>query len=595
MKFKSGIAFGDHVKTERIRRYRQNGEVSFHIRRFVILVSLFLVCFILLFRLIDLQVVRGEYFRELADSNRTRTLIVYPPRGIIFDRTGRPLVYNTPGYRKIEEENITFLSRDEALERIAKGEKQIEIDTLRHYPYQVSIAHIIGYVGQIGEEQLTSSRYSGYGINDVIGKTGIEEEYEEVLRGIPGKKLIEVDASGKTVRTLGQTDPVSGSDITLTVDAIQQTKVYEAMKDVQKGAAIVSTPDGQIVSMVSKPSFDPNLFTLGANYTATDSAYKTVEGILTDTRDQPLLNRAIGGTYPPGSTFKLVTAAAGLEHGVIDKNYTVEDNGVIRIGEYSFSNWYFTQYGGKDGVVDVVKGLSRSNDIFFYKLADEIGVKKLSDTAGTFGVGKKLGIDLSGEASGVLPTEKWKEDNIGESWYTGDTFIYGIGQGFLLSTPLQVNAWTQIVANGGTLYKPHVLQKDKPEVIRENVITNKSINLIRQGMIDSCSPGGVAFPFFDFSVDNSDLVIDNKNIFAVPSSTTSASFADSRRVVVACKTGTAEQGGDHDKPHAWITVFAPAYDPEIVVTVLAEASGEGSQVAGPIAKEIVEAYFEQNE
>lgn len=586
-----GIAFGEHIKTEKIQRYRNDKGNGFSKRGYFLAICLVVTFLVVFFRLVQLQVVRGEYYRALADENRTRTQIIFAPRGSILDRDGEPLVFNVPGYRKIDNEKTIFLDRDDALERIAKGEKNIEVDTLRSYPYQDGLSHVLGYVGQISEEQLKQEKYKGYGLNDVIGKSGIEEEYEEALRGIPGKTLVEVDATGKTVRTLGHSDPVAGSDVALTIDAKLQREVYEAMRDVQKGAAIVSTPNGQILSMVSKPSYDPNLFTLGASYVATESAYKTIDSILTDSKNQPLLNRAIGGTYPPGSTFKLVTAASGLETGDIDRSYTVEDTGVVRIGEYSFSNWYFTQYGGKDGTVDVIKAISRSNDIFFYKLAEKLGVSKLSEMGRKFGLGERLGVDLSGEAEGVLPTVEWKKETLGEPWYTGDSLIYGIGQGFLLTTPLQVNSWTATIANGGTVYEPYLLKGQEAGVKNQKILKKETVSLIRQGMIDSCSPGGVAFSFFDFKVKNPELKIDGRNFLEAPQATTSANFRDYKHVVVACKTGTAQWGGEKDDPHAWITLFAPAYDPQIVVTVLAEASGEGSQVAGPIAKEITEAYF----
>lgn len=591
---KIGVAFSDHIKTEKIfRRRNEDSVIRRGFRGYVLMLALLIGIGMILFQLFNLQIVNGMYYRDLANSNRTRTLVIYPPRGIIMDRNNIPLVYNAPGFRKVDKDNIVFLETEEALERLTRGEKGISVDSLRHYPYQDSLAHVLGYVGKITKEQLESSDYSGYGMSDVVGISGIEEYYETILHGTPGKKLIEVDATGKEVRTLGQTDPISGRDLQLTIDIRIQQATYEAMKDVEKGAAIVSTPDGEVLAMVSRPSYDPNLFTLGANYEATASAYKTPEGVLTDTKNQPLLDRVISGMYPPGSTFKLVTAASGLEHNIINEGYTVEDNGVLRIGEYSFSNWYYTQYGGTDGSVDVIKGISRSNDIFFYKLADEIGVKKLSETAGKFGIGKKLGIDLDGEKTGVLPTEKWKKETIGESWYTGDTFIYGIGQGFLLSTPLQVNAFTQAVANGGTLYRPHLLKTNDPKVLSDKLLNPKNQALIREGMIQSCSPGGVAFPFYNFKVENPELKIDKKNILEPKDATTSANFKDLRQIVVACKTGTAQWGGEKDDPHAWITVIAPAYDPEIVITVLSEASGEGSQVAGPIAAEIVKKYFEQ--
>lgn len=586
-----GIAFGEHIKTEKIHRYKNDKKGGFSKRNYFLTICIVLGCGFIFFRLFQLQVVRGEYYSELADSNRTRTEMIYAPRGSILDRNNTPLVFNVPGYRKIDKEKTIFLDRDEALAKIAGGEEGLQVDTLRSYPYKDSLAHVVGYVGQISDEQLKNDAYKNYQLNDVIGKSGLEEEYEDVLRGTPGKTLVEVDATGKAIRTLGTTDPVAGSDITTTLDAPLQEAVYKAMEKVEKGAAVVSTPDGQILAIVSKPSYDPNLFTLGANYVATNSAYKTIEAILTDGKNQPLLDRAIGGTYPPGSTFKLITAAAGLETGTIDEDYIVEDTGVVRIGPYSFSNWYYTQHGGRDGDVDVTKAIARSNDIFFYKLADKIGVTKLSDMTKKFGVGSTLGIDLIGEQAGILPNPAWKKKTLGEEWYTGDTFIYGIGQGFLLTTPLQVNNWTATFANGGTVYKPHIIKKEKPEILTEDFLSKETIDLVREGMVKSCEQGGVAFSFFDFAVKNSKLKVDGKNILAVPQATTSAGFRDARHVSVACKTGTSQWGGEKDEPHAWITLFAPAYDPQIVVTVLAEASGEGSKVAGPIATEIVKSWF----
>ena len=304
-----------------------------------------------------------------------------------------------------------------------------------------------------------------------------------------------------------------------------------------------------------------------------------------------MMNRAIAGVYPPGSTFKIITAAAGLENNVIDRHFIIKDTGVIKIGEYSFSNWFFTQYGRTDGDVDVVKAISRSNDIFFYKLAEMVNVDRLSQTAGKFGIGRKLSIPLDGEQEGVLPTKDWKKKTVGEQWYLGDTFIYGIGQGYLLTTPLQVNAFTQVIANSGTLYQPKIIKNEQDKALNKDITQKETIDLIREGMMQACSPGGVAYPLFEFRVKNSALKIDGRNILADPSATTSGALQNSRRVTVACKTGTAQHGGEKTLPHAWITLFAPAYNPEIVVTVLAESSGEGSSVAAPIAKKILEAWF----
>jgi penicillin-binding protein 2 len=370
-------------------------------------------------------------------------------------------------------------------------------------------------------------------------------------------------------------------------------KAYESLKKVKRGAVVASTPNGEILALVSMPSFDPNLFTLGQDYeTATDSAYPTVESILT-APDQPFLDRAISGLYPPGSTFKIITAAAGLEDKIIDTNYSVKDTGIVRIGEFSFANWYYTNNGGTDGDVNVVKGLKRSNDIFFYKLAEKIGIEKLSMMGKEFDIDRGLGIDLKGESKGVVPDDSWKRKNIGEQWYLGDTYHMGIGQGYLLSTPLLVNSWAQTIAANGTLYKPHILKDLGPEIINKNILSESTVKPIRQGMIEACAPKGVAYPLFNFKVKNKNLKIDGLNYLEVKQGSVSGNFKEYREIPVACKTGTAQHGGEKTLPHAWITLFAPAYDPQIVLTVLAEESGEGSQVAAPIAKEILTEWFSE--
>ncbi len=600
---KVGHAFADHIKSEKmVRRHYSDAEhIDRNMRsRFLLLFVLFAFG-ILLFRLTSLQLFLGNYYRTLSDSNRIRTKIIYSPRGVIFDRNGIPLVFNKPGYREIEKEKTTLLRQEPALSRLALGAKNIEIDSLREYPYKDAFSHVLGFVGQVSKEELASKEFKDYNLTDWIGKTGVERRYEDVLSGINGKQLIEVDVMGKFVRTLGQTDPIPGQDITLTIDSKLQNAAYAAMHDVKKGAVVAATPNGAILAMVSKPTFDPNLFTLDATYKASTSGYQNISQILRDNDNQPLINRAVAGTYPPGSTFKLITAAAGLENKLINKDFIIKDTGVIKIGEFSFSNWYYTQYGKTDGDVNIVKAISRSNDIFFYKLAEMVNVDRLSQTAGKFGIGQKLGVDLQGEQEGVLPTKDWKQKTIGELWYLGDTFIYGIGQGYLLTTPLQVNAFTQVIANGGTLYQPELIKNQKSKIKNQKFLSDETVSLIREGMMQSCSPGGVAYPFFEFRVRNSEFrpkddqplaeKIDGKNILADPSASTSGGLKDSRKVVVACKTGTAQHGGEKTLPHAWITLFAPAYNPEIVVTVLSESSGEGSSVAAPIAKKILEAWF----
>ncbi|MEK7160319.1 MAG: penicillin-binding transpeptidase domain-containing protein [Patescibacteria group bacterium] len=587
---KTGVAFPDYILKDSTKRKEYDYEEKKQSSRDLLLPLLFLVLFAVLgSRLFFLQIIKGYYYRYLSDSNRTKTVVIYAPRGIIFDKNGTPLVFNVPGFRETADNKTVLLSQKEAISKIAKGQQDLEVDSLREYPYKESFSHVVGFIGQISKEELTAPEYSSYKGGDIVGKSGIEQQYEAVLKGVNGRQLYEVDVKGNLVRKLGQEDPIPGKNIELTLDAKLQQAVWQATKNVIKGAVVVSTPKGEILALLSRPSFDPNLFTMESSYKiSTGSSYLTLNDILLDAKNQPLLDRAISGVYPPGSTFKLVVAASGLENKIIDESYEIEDTGVLKVGAFSFSNWYYTGYGGKDGNVNVVKGIKRSNDIFFYKLAEKIGVDKISQTAFKFGLDKKLGIDLEGEEGGSVPTQNWKKSVIGEQWYLGDTYNYGIGQGFLLTTPLQVNGWTQAIANSGTLYVPHLLKNQKPKAKAQNLLNKKNADLIRQGMIESCSPGGVAWPLYNLKIKNEKLKIDGKNILGVD---TASGSADTRRIVIACKTGTAEHGGATTKPHAWITLFAPAFNPEIVVTVLAEESGEGSNVAAPIAKKILEEWF----
>lgn len=602
-KFKTGIAFSDYVTQESsVFSTSKKFSSTFHASSILILAPIFfLLCiFIILFlRLFYVQIVQGAYYKELSDQNRTRTFIIPSPRGIIFDRRERPLVRNVPVFEFQKGNKITILDKEDALRMINEG-KEVKSSVSREYLYKGDFSHVLGYIGQISEKELNSAEFKDYIITDFVGKMGIESQYEKILHGENGKELYEVNAAGVKNRFLGRKEPIPGQNLYTTFDIDIQTAVAQAMKDVKKGAVVVSDPrDGGILAMYSKPTFDNNLFTHSKEYIA-DGNYKNVLDILNDSENQPLLDRSIGGVYPPGSTFKLVTAAAALSTGAIKPETLIEDTGILRVGTFSFGNWYYLQYGGKDGNVDVVKAIKRSNDIFFYKAADEIGVNSLSNWARRFGLGRKLGIDLPGEVAGTVPTEEWKRDVLGEQWYLGDTFNYGIGQGYLLTTPLQVNFWTTVFANGGKLYKPHIIKGDVKK-ISENLVKRDYVELISKGMGESCESGGVAWPFFNFTVRNDKLKIDGLDFTqgeASQSAKSASASAETRkgnyvRIKIGCKTGTAQVGDEHTLPHAWITVMAPFHNPEIVVTVLVENGGEGSSIAGPIARDIVRSYFEK--
>ncbi len=593
-KVRIGPAFSDSISTGKVQRRKESKSIlSPEVLSLLPLICLVLVSGFFLVRLFYLQVIRSDYYRALSDENRLRTLIIPAPRGILFDRNGEPLVNNTPAFKVLDnEQKVQFLGQEDALERIAKGEEIIS-DIQRKYIHGDVFAHALGYIGQISEDEIAQHKFQGYALTDFVGKFGLEAQYESVLHGKNGRELYEVDAVGEKVRFLGKDAPVAGKNIHTTLDIELQKAVHEAMKEASKGAVVVSDPrDGGILAIYSKPSFDPNLFTHNKEYEPVGD-YKSVEEILTDGENQPLLNRAIGGVYPPGSTYKLVSAIAALETGAMKRDTIVEDTGILRVGAFSFGNWYYLQHGRKDGDVDVVKAIERSNDIYFYKAAEATGIKSLADWSKKFGLGQKLSIDLSGEQAGTVPDEAWKQKVIGEPWYLGDNYNTGIGQGYLLATPLQVNMFTVPFANGGTLYQPHLV-KDQKKEIRSDFMKQDHIDAIREGMRRSCHPdGGVAFPFFDFKVTNEMLSIDGRNFTEVAATSLSGASqsAQMTKVTVGCKTGTSESGGGR-LPHAWITVIAPYYDPEVVVTVLVETAGEGSAVAAPIAKEILEAYFE---
>lgn len=584
---KIGPAFFDSVSEVRISKPRGGRNiVSAGFESAIPLFFLLLFFAIIIFRLFYLQVLRGNYYKNLSDQNRTRTEIVSAPRGIIFDYLGRPLVSNSPSFKISEKGRVRFLSKDEAL-RLIDQKKSVQNDVEREYLYKDAFAHVIGYIGQISPQEIILPEFNNYDLSDLVGKTGLEQEYEKILHGTNGKRLFEVDSLGNKIRELGTSAAIPGQNIITTLDRDIGASVEKAMEGVERGAVVVSDPrSGAIRALYSAPSFDPNIFTHSAKYIP-QGDYLNVESILTDQNSKPLLNRAIGGVYPPGSTFKLISAIAALEKGSIKSDTKIEDTGILRVGEFSFGNWYFLQYGRKEGRINIVDAIKRSNDIFFYKVAEVTGVDYISSWAHNFGLGEKLGIDLPEEASGNVPTVKWKEKEIGEQWYLGDTYNYGIGQGYLLTNPLQVNMFTTVFANGGTLYQPHILLNHEARIMKQGFIKKENIELVRQGMLQSCDTGGVAWPLFQFKVKNSKLKIDDRDYFHDASAS-----ADMVRVKLACKTGTAESGGDN-KPHAWITVFAPFNKPEIAVTVLVENGGEGSSVAGPIAKEILQDYFEK--
>lgn len=476
---------------------------------------------------------------------------------------------------------------------------ELRLRPMRYYPSGADTAHIIGYMGPIPEETRATYAEKGYGADTWVGWSGLELTFEDVLRGRPGRRVIEVDVNGRERGLLGpETLPHPGHNLILSLDLELQQAMREALvaginpKRSESAVAVALDPrTGFVLGMVSLPSYDNNIFADGI----TTEEYKAIA----EARGTPLLNHAIGGIYPPGSTFKMVLAAAGLEERVITPATLLDDPGVIYLpNRYAPDNpllaqpfvcWIY-KYGGAHGTINVKQALGVSCDVFFYKLGggwyatnfEGLGVDTLAAYAHYFGFGELTGIDLPGEHRGLVPTPRWKRIAKGERWVTGDTYNMSIGQGDVLATPLQVALMTMAVANDGHLYRPQLVaaitdaesrlvRRLEPELIRRIPVSPQNMAVVREGMW-----------------------------MAVNSGSGTARHAALPGVTVAGKTGTAEffdpdipRDGKGNLPtHAWFTAFAPYEDPEIVVTVFVYNGGEGSEVAVPIARRILEVYFD---
>ncbi len=488
---------------------------------------------------------------------------------------------------------------------------QLVLEPIRDYPTGNLTAHLLGYMGHIPEGQLEDYEANGYRRDEQVGLTGLEYSREEQLRGAPSRQTIEVDVNGRRVRTVGEeSKAVPGLNLYLSLDMDLQRAATEALQEAldnssgftkaMEGVVVALDPrTGAIRALVSLPAYDNNLFTKGI----TDEAWQA----LTTDPNLPLFNRSIGGQYPPGSTFKILVASGGLQDGVINTRTLLGDgfdgrnDGIIslpneyfpwdRTKDQPFYSWIH-KYGHGHGLVAVRDALTVSDDIFFYQLGGGyrefrgLGPTEEGKYAKDFGLGELTGIELPGESSGLIPTPKWKRINYAENWLTGDTYNMSIGQGFVLSTPLQMASATAAIANRGHLYRPQLVEKItdadgnvvgklEPDLIRDVSVDAANLDTVREGMY-----GAINWP------------------------QGTATKVKVSGVVIAGKTGTAEFFRDNNKDHqpdrddkgnlpthAWFTSFAPYVDPEIVVTVFVANGGEGSAVAAPIATKVLEAYF----
>lgn len=499
-KFRPGVTFSDFVITgvsSKSPRVTPIGNDEVFGRWLWVIPAIALV--ILLARLINLQVFSGRKYRILADENRIRTITIAAPRGKILDWQSQELVNN-------------------------------EINN-----------SLVGFTGEINAQEVGLLSFTNkYQIKDLIGRAGLQKQYEDILKGTNGGRIVEVDTQGNVERDLGEKPSLPGKDLQTNIRSDLQKIAYEGLAG-KNGAIVVSEPQtGKVLALVSVPA---------------------------------LFNRSLGGIYPPGSTFKMVTTVAALSEKKVSKHYTVDDVGTLEVAGFKYSNWFFTQYGKTEGIVGFEKALARSNDIFFYRLGGEVGAELIAKWARVLGYGQVTGIDMPGEVAGLVPTPAWKEKFKGEKWFLGNTYHMAIGQGDVLATPVQVNLMTNILATNKRC-QLHIAQfpisnlqfsiNDSMFKCLNVEISPEILNIIKRGMEGACRDGGTAYPFF---------VWDGPN--------------------VACKTGTAEYINEKGKygTHAWFTIFAPVENPQISVTVLVEGGGEGSRDAAPIARKILSAYF----
>jgi penicillin-binding protein 2 len=576
---------------------------------------------LLTLRLFDLQVIHGKDYVKLCKNNCIRIHRIKPCRGLIFDRNGRLLVENRPSFDLSIVKNdaapltrtVETLSRHIGLpvngimEKINTGQafaggfqpilikEDIGRDTLalilsrrfelpgvlvecnakRNYVHQQLAVHLIGYLGEISAPELSSGKYQQNRGGDYIGRFGIEKAHENELSGKPGGKIVQVNANGQVIEVLDTVPPVPGCNIFLTIDEQLQKKTEELLEG-KTGAALAMDPgSGEILAMASSPGFDPNLFISGISR-------KQWQALISNP-DRPLMNKAVQGEYPPASTYKIVTAIAGLEEGIIDQDTTVYCSGSYTYGNRSYGCWKPQGHGR----IRLVRAIAESCDIYFYSLGKRLGVDRLAWYAKGCALGSPTGIHLDMESDGLIPTAEWKKKYRGVPWQAGENLSIAIGQGYNLVTPLQMLVLISAAANGGEVYRPMIVKSIRTvegEVVRRGMpestgripASSKTLTTIREGLLAAVNdPHGTA----RYTVHVEGLAIAGKTGTAQ---------------VVSRKHEAPEHAQNEDpitQPHAWFVGYAPADSPEIAVSVLVEHGGHGSSEAGPVAKEMITTFL----
>ncbi len=601
-----------------MRNYLESIDSEWFNRRMVGVFVLVLIAFaVLVTRLLYLQVLEGKEFRRLSEINSIRLQDIDAPRGLILDSANNILVDNRPSFdlyivlkdAKPVEKTLAKVAAllDEPVDQLQarlKGAKKqgayapllikadIGRDTLagievhkfelpgvevhvvprRHYIFEAHAAHLLGYMGEISQDELLSSPYADCKSGDSIGKFGMEKAYEGFLRGKRGGRQVEVNANGQVVRILNTVDALPGQNIVLTIDHAVQSRAEELLQG-RVGAAVAIDPNsGRILAMASSPTFDPNMFVVGLTHDQWSG--------LVSNPYRPLENKAIQAEYPPASTYKIVTALAGLEEGVINAHTSYYCPGFYRFGNRSYRCWKKSGHGD----VQFAKALAQSCDVYFYQVGEALGVDRLAKYAHQLGLGTATGINLDRESKGLIPTAEWKLRRFGVPWQKGETLSIAIGQGFDLVTPLQMAVFAATIGNGGIRYKPYMVQEIRsiddqisfvanPEVMTRMNLKPGTIPLVHEALWEVVNdPRGTAY-LSRFK----DLAFSGKTGTA--------------QVVGRPSEGDGKQEGAAPKDHAWFVCYAPSENPKIAVAVIIEHGEHGSSAAAPVAREMVRVYL----
>lgn len=609
------------MSLSRLQIYIQSVGTDWYRKRLQWLMALIFFSFaILSLRLFYLQIMEGDYFFKMSENNCIRIQRINAFRGLIFDRHGEVLVENRPSfdltiipkdakpllktaqalsqYTQIPCDDIMKsvqkkgggsgfqsvvikedITRDElaviSAHRYNLPGVYIDCTSRRNYIHEKLASHLIGYLGEINAEEIDSGRFLYKQRGDYIGKQGVEKAYDESLSGKPGGRIIQVNANGQMIKVLDTVAPVAAHNIFLTIDFNLQQKAESLLQD-KTGAVVAMDPlSGDVLVMASSPSFDQNVFVDGISRKEWKS--------LTSNPDHPLTNKAISGEYPPGSTFKIVTAIAGLEEKLIDDSTKVFCPGGYRFGNRVYGCWKEQGHG----TVDITMAIAQSCDVYFYQLGRRLGVDRLAEYAKKCGLGSCTGIDLSNESEGLIPTSEWKKKRFGIPWQAGESLSIAIGQGYDLATPVQMLVLISAIANGGMLLKPNILKscdineddpsKASPSQIKGRLpASQQTIRIIKNGL---------------WEVVNKDYG-------------TAKTYVHSDEVDISGKTGTSQvisrklddkshkpSAASQVAAHAWFVGFAPSDAPKIAVAVIVEHGGHGSSAAGPLAKDIMLTYL----